>query len=141
MLTVRQLRITGSCVGAAKTLWEIRSAWKRAPVTVSTLCSQLKLTAASLSQIQSLLLGDSDVLKEKPDLVDTFDTTLTSCMVLTSWLDKIVQSITKGVLDGSNATWKTKFKTLWNEDDIKELLEQLHTQQGAISVLVDLLQM
>jgi len=108
---------------------------------VSTLCSQLKLTAASLSQIQSLLLGDSDVLKEKPDLVDTFDTTLTSCMVLTSWLDKIVQSITKGVLDGSKATWRTKFKTLWNEDDIKELLEQLQTQQGAISVLLNLLQM
>jgi hypothetical protein len=90
---------------------------------VSTLCSQLKLTAASLSQIQSLLLGDSDVLRDKPDLVDTFDTTLTSCMVLASWLEKIMQGIIKGVLDGSKDTWKTKFKTLWNEDDIEKLMQ------------------
>lgn len=136
-----QLRITGSCVGAAHTLWEIREAWKRAPVTVSTLSSQLKLTAASLSQIQSLLLSDTDVLQDKPDLVETFDTTLTSCMVLSTLLEKFVQKIKKGTLEGTKATWKMKFKTIWNESEVKELLQQLNTQQDAISVLVNLLQM
>jgi hypothetical protein len=109
-------------------------------VTVSTLCSQLKLTAASLSQIQSLLLGETDILHNKPDLVDTFDTTLTSCLVLSSWLEKFMLKIKKGALEGSKTTWKTKFMIIWDESDIKELLEQLHTQQTAISMLVNLLQ-
>jgi hypothetical protein len=77
-------------------LWEIRNAWKRAPMTVDTLCSQLKLTAASLAQIQSLLLNDTDVLRGKPALVDTFDTTLTSCLVLSTSLDAYVLKIKKG---------------------------------------------
>lgn len=136
-----KLRITGSCVGAAHTLWEICQAWKRAPTTVSTLCSQLKVTAASLSQIQSLLLGNTDVLREKPDLVDTFDTTLISCMVLSTMLEGFVQKIKKGTLEGTKATWKMKFKTIWNENEVKEISQQLNTQQDAISMLVSLLQM
>lgn len=129
-------------VKAAHTLRDICNAWERAPVTVFSLSTQLKLTAASLSQIQCLLLQDDDVLRGKPHLVDTFDTTTTSCLLLTTWLDKIMQKITKGLLEGSRAaSWKTKFRTLWNEDDIKELLEQLHNQQGALGALVGLLQM
>jgi hypothetical protein len=81
-------------------LWEIRNAWKRAPMTVDTMCSQLKLTAASLAQIQSLLLNDTDVLRGKPALVDTFDTTLTSCLVLSTSLDAYVLKIKKGALEG-----------------------------------------
>jgi hypothetical protein len=122
-------------------LWEIRNAWKRAPMTVDTMCSQLKLTAASLAQIQSLLLNDTDVLRGKPALVDTFDTTLTSCLVLSTSLDAYVLKIKKGALEGGNMTWKQKLKTLWDENEIKELLNQLHTQQGGIAVLVNLLQM
>jgi hypothetical protein len=61
-------------------------------------------------------------------------------MVLSTWLDRYMQKITKGLLDVSRATWKTKFKTLWNEHEVKELSGQLQTQQGAISMLVGLLQ-
>jgi hypothetical protein len=111
------------------------------PVTVSSLCSQLKLTGASLSQIQSLLLSDTDVLQEKPALIETLDTTLTSCLVLSTWLEKYMLKITKGVLDTSRLDWKAKFKTLWNDDEVKELQEQLHQQHAAISTLVGLLQM
>jgi hypothetical protein len=79
-------------------------------------------------------------LREKPELVETFDTTLTNCLVLSTWLETYMQKITKGVLNVSKVTWKMKLKTLWNENDVKELLEQFHMQQGAISVLVGLLQ-
>lgn len=73
-------------------------------MTVDTLCSQLKLTTASLSQIQSLLLGDTDALRNKPDLVDTFDTTLTSGLVLSKSLDKYVLRIKKYTLANSEMT-------------------------------------
>jgi hypothetical protein len=135
-----QLRITGSFIGAAHTLWEIRNAWELAPVTVSTLCSHLKLTAASLSQIQALLLNETDVLLNEPDLVETFDTTMTSCVVLSTRLVTYVQNIRKGTMEGTKATWKMKFKTIWNETEVKELLRQLTTQQDAVNLLVNLLQ-
>ncbi|KAF2819578.1 hypothetical protein CC86DRAFT_335248 [Ophiobolus disseminans] len=140
-ITSSVLRITGSCFGAAKTLWEIRTKWKLAPVTVSTLSTQLKLTAASLSQIRWLLLKHEDVLGDRPDLRNTFDTTLTNCLVVTTWLDKVMQKITKGVLDGNTTEWKTRFRTLWKEHEAQDLSKQLDTQQGALIVLVGLLQM
>ncbi|KAF1834815.1 hypothetical protein BDW02DRAFT_318295 [Decorospora gaudefroyi] len=140
-ITTAVFRITTTCITAAKKLNDIRNAWKRAPVTVASLCSQLKLTGASLSQIQNLLLSDADVLQKKPTLIEAFDTTLTSCLVLSTWLEKYMQKITRGVFGGSKITWKMKFKTLWNEEEVGQLLEQLHKQQGAISVLLGLLQM
>jgi hypothetical protein len=85
-------------------------------------------------------LNDTDILRDKPDLMTTFDTTLTSCVVLSSWLEKIMLNIRKGALESTKATWKIKFKAVWNENDVKELMEQLHTQQTAISMLVNLLQ-
>ncbi|CAN9469008.1 unnamed protein product [Alternaria alternata] len=140
-ITTAVLRITTTCVVAAKELNDIRTAWKRAPVTVSSLCSQLKLTGASLSQIQSLLLSDTDVIQGKPALIETLDTTLTSCLVLSTWLEKYMLKITKGVLDTSRLNWKAKFKTLWNDDEVKELQRQLHQQHTAIGALIGLLQM
>jgi hypothetical protein len=80
-------------------------------------------------------------LQAKPALIETFDTTLTSCLVLSTWLEKYMLKITKGVLGDSGLSWKAKFKTVWNEDEVKELLEQLHQQHGAINTLVGLLQM
>jgi hypothetical protein len=49
--------------------------------------------------------------------------------------------ITRGVLDVHRSSWKSKFKTLWNEQEVRELSSQLHSQQGAISVVITLLQM
>ncbi|KAF2791960.1 hypothetical protein K505DRAFT_418777 [Melanomma pulvis-pyrius CBS 109.77] len=140
-ITTSVLKITTSCVTVAKTLNDIRNSWKRAPVTVSSLYSQLRLTAASLSKVQSLLLGDVDVLNEKPDIVETFDTTLTACMVITTLLEVLMHKITKEILDGTRLTWKMHFKTVWNESEITELLQQLHSQQTGINVLISLLQM
>lgn len=107
---------------------------------MKSLCSQLKLTAASLSQIQSLLLKDQEILGRQPELQEAFDTALTACLVLTTLLDKYMLSIKKSLLHGTRRSWKVNFKTVWNESEIKELLEQLHGQQVAIGALVSLLQ-
>ena len=86
-------------------------------------------------------MDDTEILQEKPELVDTFDTTLTSCLVLSTWLEKYMSKIKKGVLDNSGLSWEAKFKTLWNGPEVKELLEQLHQQHAALSTLVGLLNM
>jgi hypothetical protein len=74
-------------------------------------------------------------------LIETLETTLTSCLVLSKWLEKYMLKITKGVLDTTKLNWKAKFKTLWNDDEVKELQRQLHQQHTAIGALIGLLQM
>lgn len=106
-----------------------------------SLCSRLKLIAASLSRIQALLLDDTNVLHADPALVDTFETTLESCLVLSLCLEKYVLKIMKGVLGDGGISFKAKFRTLWDEAEVKDLSEQLHQQNAAINALIGLLSM
>lgn len=128
-------------MSAAKTLSDIENAWKLAPDTVSLLCSQLRLTSASLAQIQRILLENPDCLTDKSDVQPAFDTALTACLVSSIWLKRFMQKITQGVqiIDGSS--WKLEFKTLWNDDEIKDIADQLQKQQTALNVVSELLQM
>lgn len=86
----------------------MKNAWDDAPATIPSLCSQLKFKSASLGQVQTLILGDADILHDKPALVGIFNTTLTSCLVLSQWVERYVNKITKGILDGKHESWKTR---------------------------------
>lgn len=53
-----------------------------------------------------------------------------------------MQNITKGVLgETTTRSWKENLSMLWNEAEVKEVLEQLQAQQSAISLLINMLQM
>ena len=54
---------------------------------------------------------------------------------------KYMQEITKGVLEGQNSSWRTKFRTIGNTYMVVELLERLQKQQIVISVVIGLLHM
>lgn len=93
-------------------------------------------------RIQSLLLTDTSNITSRQDVVDAFDTALTACLVLSTWLEKYMQKITKGVLgETTTRSWKEKLGMLWNEAEVKEILEQLQAQQNALSLLINMLQM
>lgn len=126
-------------MSAAKTLNDIQVAWRLAPDSVLLLCQQLKSTAAALAQIQRQLLDDTDALADKSDVHPAVDTALTACLVSSIWLKRFMQKITQGVhiIDGSQ--WKLDFKTHWNEDEIKDISEQLHKQETSLYVVNELL--
>ncbi|KAI4638873.1 hypothetical protein J4E93_009623 [Alternaria ventricosa] len=130
------LRIITTFLGAAKGLNDIRNKWKHAPATALFLCSQLKLNGALLSRLQTLLLDETNAVHADPDLVDTLDTTLISSLVLGVCLGKYVSKIMKGVHGDGSMTSKAKFRTLWNEDEVKDFLERLHQQYSAINMLI-----
>jgi hypothetical protein len=108
---------------------------------VASLASSLKLTSASLSQIQCLLLENDDVFRNKPDVVQAFDTTLTACKTITVWLDQIMTAVTADILAVDRIRWTSRFRVIWNESEIKDLLAQLRDQQQAANLLITLLQM
>ncbi|KAF2105454.1 hypothetical protein BDV96DRAFT_655600 [Lophiotrema nucula] len=143
-ITASVVKISAGCITAGKFFVEIRAAWKRAPITLDSLGTELKTIAASLSQVQSILLRDygstDDIFNDKPEVRDVFDETLTACMVIVSCLEGIVNKIKRGILGAERNTWKSQFRTVWNENEIRELRTQIHNQQTAITLLLSLLQ-
>lgn len=112
-----------------------------APATVALLCSQLKLNAASLAQLQRLVLENTDALTDKSDIHPAFDTTYTSCLALSTWLKKFMRKLLQDVPDIDGSIWKLEFKTLWSDDEIKEIIDQLQEQRRALDLVMVMLQM
>lgn len=139
------MKITVSSITVAKTLSEYRGKFKRAPVTLASLCSETTIIGASLSRIQTLLLQDvsttSARLENRPDVRDAFDKALMGCMLVFSCLEEDIRGITRDTMHVETISWESKFLTLWNEDAMAERLRQLRGQQTALSLLVGLLQM
>jgi hypothetical protein len=103
---------------------------------------------ASLSQIQTLLLRNSDGISSlfdtRPELYDVLDMALTGCMVVFSALDEEVRQITgqaRRLEDIADLGWQKKVQLLWNEDKMKELLQHLHGQGSAVALLIQVFQM
>jgi hypothetical protein len=88
------------------------------------------------------LLAQNIQVRNREDLLTTFDTALTGCMVVFTCLE---QETEKLQFDGSNGfskiTWKMKARMLWNEEKMKDYLSLIRGQQSSLSFLIQLLQM
>lgn len=139
------VHLIGSCVSTAKTLNDLRFHYKHANLTIGSLCTQIAVISASLSQLQSMVLYQPGMLESRfdarPDLKDTFDTALTGCIVVLSALDLELAKLSP-VREGSTEYSKwAKTKYMWNEDTMALLSTHLEKQEGAISLLLQTLQM
>lgn len=128
-----------ACLHTAKDLYELRSRYSDASITITAIYSESIIISASLSRVQDLLLRDA--LQGRPDLRSAFDTALTGCMVVFSCLDDEVRGLVGKAASGSDLDWTDKVKIVWKEDTMKELLQQLRGQQTALLLLIQGLQM
>jgi hypothetical protein len=117
-------------------------------LTIVAIHTQATVISASLSQIQTLLLrnteGISSLFDARPELYDVLDMALTGCMVVFSCLDEEVRQITgqaKSLEAVADLGWQKKLQLLWNEDKMKELLQHLHGQSSAVALLIQVFQM
>ncbi|OCK78595.1 hypothetical protein K432DRAFT_406322 [Lepidopterella palustris CBS 459.81] len=138
-VTAGVMSVIGDCLRTAKDLYDLRSRYSNASITITAIYSESMVISASLSQVQSLLLRDA--LQNKPELHAAFDTALTGCMVVFSCLDEEVRDLATKVEDRNDLNWKDKAKLLWKEDAMRELLVQLRGQQTALTLLIQGLQM
>ncbi|KAK6074232.1 hypothetical protein SCUP234_08282 [Seiridium cupressi] len=143
-ITASVTALTAACLKTTKAMGDLCEKFKHAQMTLSAFCSESTVICASLSQIQSLVLTKPDALRsqlrERSELVATFDIAVTGCMVIYAVLDDEVQSIMTLCLDG-HLGWFEKAKVLWKEDTMSGLLQQLRGQQHAISLLIQVLQL
>ena len=135
--------IASVCLQAATKLDALRSRFKHAHITIVCLSSQCRAIKAGLSQLE-ILVRENQPLRSRADLVATFDTTLTGCLVVLSCLEGTVGKL--GSAEGhSNRSCvrrlRNKANIAWNEDEMKGYLLHLHGQQSALSFLIQTLQM
>lgn len=136
--------LTATSIRAAKTLHGIKDKFQGAELTITSLCIETTIISASLSQVQSLLLGDQDRiakdLSNRPDLEPTLDQALTGCFVALDVLQAEIEKITEACPTGSkNVTLKAKMRLLWNETTMQDMVTHLRGIQSALSLLLQLL--
>jgi hypothetical protein len=112
---------------------------------MGSLCTEVALISASLSQVQSVLEAKPDNQSSeksliRPEIINAFDVALTGCAVVLSCIDYEIQNI-KTVEIGKDLDWKAKAKALWKEDTMKELTTQLRGQYTAMGILIQTMQM
>lgn len=106
--------------------------------------SEAAVVSASLSQIQALILSKKNpeqLLRTRPEIAATLDTSLTGCMVLFSCLDEEIREISKHARGRGDFSWKGKARITWKQEAMQELLDGIRGQQLAINTLIQLLQM
>jgi hypothetical protein len=139
-----QAKTISGCLSTAQILNELRRKYKQASLLIGSLCTELTITSASLSQIQDLLDRDGDdsgTPAVRPELLETFDTALVGCMVVLSCIEDEVHRFNtlEPGLDGLSRM--DKVKVAWKDDTLRELATQLRGQQTAMTLLVQTLQM
>ncbi|KAF2258675.1 hypothetical protein CC78DRAFT_621640 [Lojkania enalia] len=137
---------TVACLKITKVLNSLRPKYLDASTTIAALCSESTLVSASLSQIQTLLLQNSETMAERlqtrPELAATLDTTLTSCTVIFACLEEEVNQLKNETgSEDDPESWKQRTKTVWKANTMRELLKSIRGQQSAVTLLIQMLQM
>lgn len=139
-ITTTVLGITARCLSTAKTLYSLRGKYQNASITITAIYSETTVIGVSLGKIQSIVLKHQESIasdfQTRPELESTFDSALTGCMLVYSILDDQVLRLSAG---GESVFGRAAI--VWNEDDMKELLQQIRGQQIALSLLIQMLEM
>jgi hypothetical protein len=144
------LSIASSIAGIAAASFQLaigldalRSKFRDANVTITSLASQCRTIKTGLEQLQGLILRNRTV-RDRADIVTTLDTTLTGCVVVLSCLEGTVEKLHTAEIGSKRSIiskWRSKTSIVWNEAEMKGYLSLLQGQQSAVSFLVQLLQM
>lgn len=81
------------------------------------------------------------LLDSRPELALTLDAALTGCMVVFSCIDEEIRKITDKYSRADVLSGKGKARAVWNHDRLRDLLDGLRGQQGAINFLIQLVQL
>lgn len=100
--------------------------------------SEAAVISASLSQIQVLILSKKNpehLLRTRPEIAATLDTSLTGCMVLFSCPDEEIREVSRHARGLGGFSWKGKARITWKQETMQELLGGIRGQQMAINPL------
>lgn len=143
-ITATVVGLTATCVQTAKALNDIKAKFQNASLTIAAICTETTIISASLSRIQSSMLGSPDGLANKlssrPDLEATLDHALTGCYVVFDVLQAEIQKFTEPAQsNSSDLSLRAKLRYTWRESTMQEILTQIRGLQTALTLLLQLL--
>jgi hypothetical protein len=132
------------CAQIISTSRDILSKFQDAPRVLSSLQAECSTTRESLSLI-FLLINKSDTtalfhLSTNKSLTENFDIALTGCTVTFSVLDNELQKVLKDREVEGRMGFRQRAKYAWNEDTLKNLMDELRGQRDALNLLVTVVQ-
>jgi hypothetical protein len=139
-ITSTVISISARCIHTAKAIYDLRERYRHAQVIIESIHSQSTLISAALGNIQGLICKSPAAiqitLESRDDLVKIFDQALTGCVMVYSVLDDEIQKL----YDAPDSV-QSRVQTLWKEQTMKDLLQELQSQRGALSFLLQTFQM
>ncbi|KAH6843163.1 hypothetical protein B0I37DRAFT_383878 [Chaetomium sp. MPI-CAGE-AT-0009] len=138
--------IAGVCIQAGRFLDTLRSKFQNAHVTITALSSQCRAIKTGLSQLQTLIL-QNHMIRDRPDIALTLDTTLTGCLVVLTCFEDSLDKLcdTAALMESRRKSlarkWWSRTRIVWNEGEMKGYLSLLQGQQSAVAFLVQILHM
>ena len=132
--------LLAGCDKVIKTLYDVRKRYKAAPAmltTIATECSTFRLT---LSRLQSLSRGE-----ERDELLDSIGVIILACEMTLSTLEENAMELSEsvhssGIDTSSQLSTIATAKIVWREDEMKDLLQQLHHHQSNLGFLLTIVQ-
>ncbi|KAK5719438.1 hypothetical protein LTR15_007962 [Elasticomyces elasticus] len=144
-ITASVVGISAACASVVKSLKAIHDKYKQADLYVLAICSESSTVQAALAQIEYLLREDGDALisrfRTQPSLASAFDTAIIGCQMVFSCLDAELQELDASLQRDGSLDWKLKFKTVWKQDTMMALSQQVRGQVLALNTLLQSLQM
>jgi hypothetical protein len=120
----------------------IRSKYSIAEHVLPAIVAECRLVKLGLTKMQRLLDANNLRFRENEDVLGVLEYSLAGCSSLLLALSDELHDI--GIAEEnagqSNITRKTKFKAIWNEISMKELLTQLRAQHSGLTFVLNILQ-
>lgn len=124
----------------------VKDRYKNAPITLTATLTECKMIHITLSKIQGLVYKNeadlsSRLTAQKP-MQEVFDDALTGCRITLAALNLELDKLVKPEKDmrPMEIRFRAKTRLVWNEDIMKQLLDQTRGQMSSLQSLIHLLE-
>ncbi|PGG99379.1 hypothetical protein AJ80_09375 [Polytolypa hystricis UAMH7299] len=140
-ITVSISSLLVACAQVVKVASDIRGKYKTASLTISSIATECVTVTTALSHLQMLAIRRAEFFDS--NTINMFDCVITGCKLTLSVLDEYIMEISAGGTDTygpGRMTTKSKAKVIWNEAEMRELLQQLRGHESSLNLLLTVMQ-
>jgi hypothetical protein len=132
--TTAILAISTRCATIVQDIHDVVQHYKNAPRTIKRIQEEAGAIGGSLAAIILALEFNPRIL-EAAGLITGFNAIIEECRAVLSRIDTYLAIITAG------GQWRQRVRIIWNESELKTLLDELRGKQGSLVLLLQTLNM
>lgn len=133
-ITTAVITLTKCCTTTAIDLYHAFERYQDAPNTIADLVEETQVLSTSLARVQKALYEDSSAVF-RAGIEDIFTIAIKGCRATLLCLEEEFGDLKE------RSDWRMRIATLWKEDTMKQLLDQLGRKKTSIMLLVQCLHM